>query len=849
MAKQAKIKQLEAGKTEVGGATPFIDAKTAYTAYTESKLWMWRYYEPLDEFERIARNRPSPKIDPTLPRITDGTMASIIQEQPKRIIQQLASGKASSPDYPEYAAIADIVLNQRLVPMYNRNGDALTKQWIMLGKAMTYGLATSYTFFTSTNGKLHTDFVIPYVKDVILEKGKVYAPDSNICFMRSWYQKRDLQAIINKEKQLMAKDPNYVSGWDLKLMALFMEQGPSAKPADVMTPAEKEKGADTGGYEVIHAFQTGKGAEFYSFSPRFQDGVNLRTKITRDPRGRLPLDFLYCNIDLSNPLGRGQVELSGGIQNLLDQQLQMFQFMTTLEMGPPLQVWGNVNKASLKFRPNALWDMGSSANNKIEPYVVSNGAMSNFANNMQLLQSKIFNINASQDTSVASANNTVNQSKTSAGVKNQVERLGVADNYLRKQAEGWIQRQSETSMNIFFSEMNSQEKIEIGPQQVRELSTTRAVKFIKRDKDGSQYLDVNYKDIQNCVFDFQVDPDSSKTLEDAEQVQKLQQIIQEVGTNRVAQWWLGLEGKKLSVGELYNQLIRRLGLENLDSILIDLSPEQAQQAQQAPFPIIDMPKLSAKLSELPPAAIPSFLQAAGMPIDPQVAMQPSAQFQWEMARDHAMAQRSKMDSVRIDSADLTPYEKSQILQRDYGIQPDPTNVQPGATSLNQQKVNMQANDSIAKAGLNQDQHDFQVQKAAVDTALSAHQQAHGQKMDAANLFENAMQNEQNQSLGEAENYNADMIQQQTGQPQFDAGDLGEGQPTDPNAPFPANGDETQVETDFNALTPEEIQVVQSLLQRGFDDNDAEQAIVMLRQGVPVEQIIKALGQKRASYVG
>jgi hypothetical protein len=61
--------------------------------------------------------------------------------------------------------------------MYNRMGTALQKHWSMMSQAKTNGRSASYTFFTSTEGRLHTDFVIPYVKDVVSEKGKVYAPD------------------------------------------------------------------------------------------------------------------------------------------------------------------------------------------------------------------------------------------------------------------------------------------------------------------------------------------------------------------------------------------------------------------------------------------------------------------------------------------------------------------------------------------------------------------------------------------------------------------------------------------------------------------------------------------------
>lgn len=590
-----------------GSATPFIDAKTAVEAFNESNKWFRPYFDPMEELERLARNRPSNSIDPQLPRVTDGTMAAIVQEQPKRIIQQLASGKVDCNDYPEYAKIADLVHRYKLLPMYNRMGTALQKHWNMLGKAMTWGRSASYTFFTSTNGILHTDFVIPYVKDVISEKGKVYAPDSNIGFMRSWYQGRDITAIINREKWLEANVKGYKSDWNLSLLSQFKNEGGTSKPADLQTPAEKEKGGDAGGFEVIHAFQVGKNAEFYSFSPRFKDGDNLRTKINKDPRGKMPLDFEYCNIDLSNPLGRGQVELSGGIQNLIDQQMQMFQFLTTLLMGPPLQVWGNPNKASLKFRPNALWDMGQNNNNRVEPYNVSNHAIQQFANNYGLLKSQIFNLNSAQDHSI-SAEAAPTQSKTQAGVQAQENRLGVSDNYLRKQHETWFNDQAETSINIYFAEMIAPETIKLEKDDLKDIAKTEAVKYI--DKKG--VLNIPFDKINDVSFKFEVDASSSEIKEDLDNADKLTAVLALVQKSQD-------QTVRQTEAKITKLLIDEIGAEGTD----DLFPEEVDENGN-PIP-------------QNPAADPQAMMQQMMPMIQQMVAEMLKQSQANKAEDPTLA--------------------------------------------------------------------------------------------------------------------------------------------------------------------------------------------------------------------
>jgi hypothetical protein len=46
-----------------------------------------------------------------------------------------------------------------------------------------------------------------------------------------------------------------------------------------------------------------------------------------------------------------------------------------------------------------------------------------------------------------------------------------------------------------------------------------------------------------------------------------------------------------------------------------------------------------------------------------------------------------------------------------------------------------------------------------------------------------------------------------------------------------------------SMTPEETELVETLLTRGFNENDVEQAVMMTRQGMPLEQVIQTIGAK------
>jgi len=317
----------------------FIKPEDLYQTYSDAKTFMIPLHEPFDEFERIARNKPHPGIAKNLPKVTDGTLAALIQEQPKRIIQQIPTGKVKS-DSEWLDIMAGWVLEHEILPNANQVAALIQKAWALTSKTLTYGSQPAFVQFVNRGEYFGTDFTLPYIKDVFLEPGKLSDRDSNVIFLRSWWTKNQVESVIAKEKMLAKsakkRGEDYETGWDIaKLEQLKGMSG--QKDENSMTPNERNKQLNAGFIEIVHCFQRGIGNTFYSFSPLLGDKDNIiRTRKNKDPRGVIPIHFMYANVDLSNPLGRGSVELSGGMQNLLDSQVQSFQYMQALLMNPPI---------------------------------------------------------------------------------------------------------------------------------------------------------------------------------------------------------------------------------------------------------------------------------------------------------------------------------------------------------------------------------------------------------------------------------------------------------------------------------------------------------------------------------
>lgn len=553
----------------------YLKPDNLYKHFKDSEKAMSPLFDNLHENERLAQNRPHPAVDKSMPKVTDGTLAAIIQETPKRIIQQLPNGVVKSSEGEWLDIFASWKLNEDIIPHMNCQADPLQKSWRGGSYAMTYGSCPAYVFMDVYNGELRADFKLPYITHVYLQKGKVSSQESKFAFVEGWYQESDIDYIIAKEKELKKQDPEYVSEWDVKKLEEIKTKR-NTKSEDQKNPQERKTKENTedDGIRIIHAFQDGIGAKFYSFvveeSGENSEAFIVRTKVNPDPRGKMPLPRLYYNIDLFNPVGRSVIDMSGGMQNLLDSHTQSFQYRTALEIAPPVKKRGNIPKGTVKFVPYAVWDMGDDKNNDVEVVTMGTSAFNNFPNTYGLIKSQILNLNNSSDTSISAESGNPGFSKTDAGVNAMSQKLGVSDNYFRKQYEGWWNDICETALNLTFAETKGtrEEKLDKDTADRLRKVLPEGNEVIIWDENDPEKVYVDYDLLGVEPLYFEVDSSSSQVKEDNLEVESLT-AVKELVVDMLP------VSKRMS---LANKFVYKLGVEDPEEITF--SEEEIMQAAQ-----------------------------------------------------------------------------------------------------------------------------------------------------------------------------------------------------------------------------------------------------------------------------
>lgn len=588
-------------------------------------------FEPFGEYERLARNRPHPAIDKAYPKVTDGTLSSIIEKTPRRIIQQIPTGKVECIGYDDWLPImAQWILDNEILPNANSQYALIQKCWAVVEKGLTYGSQPSLDIFTKVDDKPTTDFKVPYVKDVFYEAGKLSDIDSNFKFIRAWYQKRDLEAIIAQQSK--AVDGGVETDWNLEVLR-EIKDSITQKDDLSTTPNEKDKNNRSGGVELIHCFQKGVKAKFFTI--HIKTKKIARTKVNKDPRGVMPGNTFYAGTDMSNPVGRGFPERVGAMQNLLDAEVQMYQYNRALMLNPPMVKRGNWNKNQAKLAPNVLVDLGSDPKATWEPVKIDSVSLSTFPNNYGLMKSQILNLLSSPDTSISADVGNPGFSKTDAGVKSQQAVLSVDDNYIRKNFEAWFERECETLINLYFGERTGVEEFQVDEATAIKL---RACDPSVVNEDGKVRIDFTS---ETPKLKFTVDASSSNMKDNQQQTDILDSLLERYEKAPTLQQLVPPE----KITAVWNSIVTASGVEDPEDLMVEqekdeqgnvipaqpqeqasqLQPEQVQQMIQdaikqndandiSNHPIVKlMTSLNIKFTDLPEDSKHEVLNIIGVP--------------------------------------------------------------------------------------------------------------------------------------------------------------------------------------------------------------------------------------------
>ena len=567
-------------------AYSFLTEKNIFDLFRESKTYTESLTDPFDEFERIARNRPLPNIDKAYPRVTDGTTASVIRKTPHRIVQQLPTGVVKGKGW--LPIVAGFIYQDKILPSANSEYALIQKGWSVIEKSLSFGACPTYTPFVEHGGYFCTDLTVPYWGDIFLQPGKKSGPDCNYIFMRSWWRKEDIESLIDKERKLArnakARGEVYESSWDLGALRKIKDNL-TTKDEKSQTPAEKERqNAKNAGIELITGFQKGVKSKFYTFN--MPEESIVRTKINKDPRGNMPIDWMYGDVDGSNPWGRGIVELVGGLQNLIDSDMQMYQYNRALLLNPPVIKRGAFNKNKVKFAPNIIIDIGTdqTPNAGVEALEIDSTAIANYPALYGLQKSQMLNLLASPDTSISAEIGNPGFSKTPAGVKQVQANISVDDNYVRKQYETWFENWSETALNLYFAERSGVEEIQLDKEtadKLRKLEQSGELEPGFVSPDDKILLD--YDDATE-VLKFEVDASTSKMQDDMKTLEGLTALTQALDKSPILQQIVPPD----KIIGMWNKLVGVSGVEDPEDLEVDLEEFQAMQQQQQEMAMAQM---------------------------------------------------------------------------------------------------------------------------------------------------------------------------------------------------------------------------------------------------------------------
>jgi hypothetical protein len=518
----------------------YLEESDLADALHDSEEYTSEFYGPIPELQRLTRGKPG-KIPKGKPRVTEGTLASIRRQTPKQIIQQLPSGFSSIRNNDELQNQANAVLKDVIIANANSGGTPFAKAKRAIKSTFDVGSAWAWCFYNRTGAILHADYKLKNYADVLFEKGKVSEFDMNYQPMVEWMTESDIKAIMWQESQRKLTKSQY----DLKALQRLLDHGPSLKPEAAKTPAERKANSTNGYYKWVYFFQRGVEATWYIYAPSIKE--TLWTGVTKDPRGIIPIHGLIAEDDDDNPLGEPLAGISAGKQNLLDFDMQMYQYGQAKHYSPTVKKWGDTPKSRIRLLPDEIIEMNGTkaSGDDFEAVNMSNDAIANFGNNYGLIKTQIQSeMGNRNDSSVSSESGNPDFSKTSAGVKQGQQVTDNSNNDLRVSYELWQGRIFETLLNIQYAESKGKKDVDFKPDTIK--------RYKLEDKTQVDY------DAKIGPISYHIEASSSQATNTDAETEKLSALMDKKKD---------MENPDDKDMLMYNQIVRNTGVADPEKLL------------------------------------------------------------------------------------------------------------------------------------------------------------------------------------------------------------------------------------------------------------------------------------------
>lgn len=632
-----------------------LNEKNFWKKYQAAYDWTKKWADPFDEYTRIARNETEPGTPPEYARVSDGTTAALIRKTPKRVIQQLPTGVVTSDDDDDWLPIvAEFILLNKIIPYANAEYDLIQKFWSMLENGLTVGGQAVQTPFILHGTEFTTDAKLIYWGDIFFQPGKQSFYDCDYFFIRSWWQPETIDQIIEADKK-RAKEAKkngepYESTWDIKALEKARTLT-TTKDEEAQTRSEEKAGVDSSGIEVIIGYQKGLGATFYTACSGSEggDGVIIRRKKNKDPRGLPPVDYYYSDVDCSNPFGRSIIEIVGGMQNMIDADLRAYKFNRALGLAPPVCVYGNVDTTQAIYEANGIIDMGDDQRNRIEPLHVDTTAIANYPDIYALNKTQLYALfNSGGDTTVSAEVGNPGFGKTPTALKQQEKIMSAEDNYIRKNFESFFENWAETAINVYFAEHEGTEILQLNQKtadKLRELEEEGKLEpgFVSEDNK----IRIDYSTATKALR-FRVDASTSKLNGQSEQLEALQLLLDIAASPNLSQI---VPTSKLAA--CWNKIVANSGVEDPEDLTVNIN--QIEEIENQPT--------GQEEEQSTPEEVEPIGQNQAPIGQPETQTDPAVQNVVSVLRDYGVPDKTIADAIEAVQQGVPPEQVANQLER------------------------------------------------------------------------------------------------------------------------------------------------------------------------------------------
>jgi len=496
----------------------YINSKNLYDKYVEDKTLFEAATGDYPIYTLQALGYPTGQKEDGTSDVTEQTMATIIDELPKRVLPRAPSAKVKMSN-PVYQEMMDEILNKHLIPNANSQAPYLDKWHLMISEGAVYGLQYVEVFGHNSMGRYLTDFRLPSAVNCITDQLNDTAYMGNYIFIRVPTHESQIRLIIEEEEQKKKDNPNYKSEWSLPKLEDALEHARTSSIDDATSNIVAGDAVSQSENMVVLVYLYQKGLKSYNYV-FLEDSGTTRTSnkavIVKRTRNR-DLDELlfvpyYHKIVLSNLYGQGIAAQLHAEQNVADQVKRLITRDRVMQLDPPMLVNTGV-QGEVRLDPGGIMKtpVEAKASEMIAPVELNTVGKQTYLETTAADRSLMYNRTGTYNPVQQGITGSPSQSNTARGVQQRSERLGTNDLALRLRAKYTIGQILTRMLKLFIKHMKTttnyridkkrwtriRERTAIDPTKVKtEAALLKAQgKYADFDNDGNMIMKVPFQKI------------------------------------------------------------------------------------------------------------------------------------------------------------------------------------------------------------------------------------------------------------------------------------------------------------------------------------------------------------------